>query len=198
MKNIEDKKYEAPKYETKNPLARKLIQSFQKVVRGLLSDLDYYSLHEVGCGDGYNMQVLASVKEAKCSGSDIEEGALTLAKKRNPRVSFSKASVYHLPFQENAFDIVVACEVLEHLDNPHQALSEIKRITQKYCLLSVPNEPIWRILNMLRGKYWKSWGNTPDHINHWSKKQFTQLVGQYFKIDKIKTPLPWTIILAHK
>jgi ubiquinone/menaquinone biosynthesis C-methylase UbiE len=195
---MQDNRYGAAKYKTKNPLARILIWSFQKTIVDLLSDIDYQSLHEVGCGDGYNMQVLTSIKEAEYSGSDIEEGALILAKKRNPRVDFLKASVYNLPFPEDSFDIVVICEVLEHLKNPQKALSEVKRITKKYCLLSIPNEPLWRILNMARGAYWKNWGNTPGHINHWSKKQFIHLVSQYFEIDKVKNPLPWTLILTHK
>lgn len=189
---------DALKYKTKNWLAQKLIESFQKKIIEILSRLDYQSLHEVGCGQGYNMELLISIKKADCSGSDISPEAISLAKKRNPETVFLKASVYHLPFEGNSFDLVVASEVLEHLENPTKGLSEIKRITKKHCLLTVPNEPIWRILNMLRGAYWKNWGNTPGHINHWSKEQFIRLVSQYFKIDKVKSSLPWIIILAHK
>ena len=45
-----------------------------------------------------------------------------------------------------------------------------------FILLSVPKEPIWRICNMARGKYWKDLGNTPGHIQHWTKKKFCRMV----------------------
>ena len=194
MKNDND----VLKYESKNLLAKRLIRSFQKSIVNILSEIDYRFLHEVGCGQGYNMQLLKSVKKTDCTGSDISREALFLAKKRNPDINFFKASIYDLPFDDNSFDVIVASEVLEHLDSPQNGLSEIKRITKKYCLFTVPNEPIWRILNVLRGKYLGSCGNPLTHINHWSKKSFVNLISQYFKIDKVKTSLPWIIVLAHK
>lgn len=189
---------DALKYETKNWLAKKLIQSFQKNIVDILSVLDYQSLHEVGCGQGYNIQLLSSIKKADCTGSDISKEALSLAKKRNPEINFFKASIYSLPFPNNSFDLVVASEVLEHLESPQKGLLEIKRITKKYCLLTVPNEPLWRIFNIIRGKYLKDWGNPPTHINHWSKKKFVNLVNQYFDIETVQISLPWIIILAYK
>ncbi|MFC1701120.1 class I SAM-dependent methyltransferase [Patescibacteria group bacterium] len=186
------------KYKSKNLISQILIRSFQKSIVDVLLELDYQSLHEVGCGQGYNMKLLTSIKPVDCSGSDISEEALLLAKKNNPEVKFLRTSIYNLPFADNNFDLVVASEVLEHLDNPQNGLLEIKRITKKYCLLTVPNEPIWRILNILRGKYLKDYGNPSTHVNHWSKKTFINLVNQYFKIKKVKISLPWMIVLACK
>ena len=37
-------------------------------------------------------------------------------------------------------------------------------------LVSVPREPLWRGLNMARGAYMRDLGNTPGHVNHWSKR----------------------------
>ena len=50
------------------------------------------------------------------------------------------------------------------------SLAEIRRVTTSHALLSVPREPIWRMLNFLRGKYWSSGGNTPGHLQHWSRR----------------------------
>jgi len=63
-------------------------------------------------------------------------------------------------------DLVIACEVLEHLDAPDQALSELQRVCRGQALVSVPNEPLWRMLNVARGKYWRSPGNTPGHLQN--------------------------------
>ncbi|MCD6393230.1 MAG: class I SAM-dependent methyltransferase [Planctomycetes bacterium] len=50
------------------------------------------------------------------------------------------ADIRQLPFDDNSFDVVLACEVLEHLpwsDVP-QALSELHRVAGDYCIISVP------------------------------------------------------------
>ncbi len=44
-----------------------------------------------------------------------------------------------LPFDDNAFDIVAALDVLEHLDNPHAALRELCRVARKAVYISLPN-----------------------------------------------------------
>ena len=94
--------------------------------------------------------------------------------------------------------MTVVLEVLEHLEDPDSALKELSRVSSKYCLVSVPQEPLWRILNICRLKYLSNFGNTPGHLNHWSKNQFVEFVGKYFKVKKIKLSLPWIIVLAKK
>jgi len=69
-----------------------------------------------------------------------------------------------LPPKSQSYDLTIACEVLEHLEDPGQALTEIDRVTKQSVLISVPQEPMWRILNMARGKYWSDLGNTPGHV----------------------------------
>ena len=88
--------------------------------------------------------------------------------------------------------------MLEHLEEPERGIKEIRRVAKKYVLLSVPNEPIWRILNIVRFKYWNHFGNTPGHINNWSTKAFIKIISKSFNIIKIKNPLPWTILLCEK
>jgi len=87
---------------------------------------------------------------------------------------------------------VVCCEVLEHLENPQQGLKEIKRISQN-SIVSVPIEPWWRILNLIRLKYLKDLGNTPGHINHWSVAKFNKFLKQKLKVKNTKIPFPWQI-----
>ena len=63
-------------------------------------------------------------------------------------------------------------------------------------IISVPREPIWRFLNLLRGKYIKDLGNTPGHLQHWSSDKFVDLVSNYFEIIEVKKPFPWTMLLC--
>jgi ubiquinone/menaquinone biosynthesis C-methylase UbiE len=107
-------------------------------------------------------------------------------------------SVYNLNRDDASFDLVIILEVLEHLQFPDQALAELCRVSKKYCIISVPNEPLWRILNMARGAYWYEFGNSPGHVNHWSKAGINRLVSKHFKVLKVTTSIPWTLLLARK
>lgn len=116
---------------------------------------------------------------------------------KNNKIDFSVQNAEKLSkYRDNEFDLVICCEVLEHVNNFEQALKELKRISKKYILISVPNEPIWRMLNMVRGKYWKALGNTPGHINHWGVISFGKLVkSEKLLILGKKYPFPWQMML---
>ncbi len=72
--------------------------------------------------------------------------------------------------------MVVTSEVLEHMEDPERALGQLLGVCGGYLLVTVPNEPIWRILNMARGKYWRRLGNTPGHVQHWNKRTLRKLI----------------------
>jgi len=109
---------------------------------------------------------------------------------------FTVKSIYDLSSDQDKAQLILCCEVLEHLDDPEKALESLRDLGAPNIILSVPNEPIWSVLNMVRGKYWTDLGNTPGHINRWSTKEFTELVSSYFTIQHTLTPLPWTMIWA--
>jgi len=95
-------------------------------------------------------------------------------------------------------DFVMILEVLEHVGEPDLVLREAYRVTSKYLLASVPNEPWWRIGNLARLKYIRDLGNTPEHINHWSVRGFKTFISEHFKIVQVETPVLWTFVLAEK
>ena len=157
------------------------------------------SIIELGCGEGYLTEYVRLLQPiSTIMGVDISEDVIELAVSQYPHISFQVASVNSLPFQDNSFDLVLACELLEHLELPRSGLDEIQRICKKYILFSVPREPIWRLLNMSRLRYLKNFGNTPGHLNHWSKRQFQELLSQRFEVEQVRSPLPWTVVLCRK
>ena len=91
-----------------------------------------------------------------------------------------------------------AIEVLEHVPDPARALSEIRRVGRESFVLSVPREPVWRIANVLRGRYVRDLGNTPGHVNHWSTRRFRTLVDTYLDLRATRTPFPWTLVAARR
>lgn len=186
------------KYKNKNPIGRYLISNFFRNVENMLPK-NVESLLEVGCGPGYSTEKIAEKYSlAQYCASDIDADLIELARQRNPGVQFSKESVYNINHRDGSFDLVICLEVLEHLTEPEKAVKEIMRVTNKYALLSVPNEPMWRLLNLARFKYLKELGNTPGHINHWSSNSFIKFLRSEMDVLLVRSPLPWTIILATK
>lgn len=187
------------KYETQNPLEKIIMRFFFDSLIKLLDRIEFHNLHEVGCGEGYLVKYISGkYPDAEISASDLSQNKINEARIKMPQISFYSESVYSLPFPDNCFDLLVASEVLEHLEQPEKALTEILRVTNKYVLLSVPHEPIWRICNIVRGKYTASLGNTPGHIQHWSRKSFVQFVKQQCRINNYVSPFPWTMLLCEK
>ena len=185
------------KYHTKNPIAKWLLNGFKKNLLNLIERIDFQKVIEAGCGEGEITNLLKKYKpHITIKGFDIDEEIIREAQRRFPHFPFFVASIYQIPYPDKYFDLVVACEVLEHLEEPEKAIVELSRVSNKYVLLSVPREPIWRILNIARGKYISALGNTPGHIQHWTKKRFVSMVSRHLQILEITNPFPWTMVLC--
>ena len=188
---------QADKYQSRNWISRKLVNSFMHAILKTVKEAGSKKVHEIGCGEGHIISVLAS-HGFDVRGCDISEESLKVAEgellKRNLGIPLSIKSIYDLNEKQDASDTVICCEVLEHLTDPELALKKLVTITKKDLIVSVPNEPIWHILNMMRGKYLNALGNTPGHYQHWSKNQFVKFVAKRAEIISVKTPLPWTLI----
>lgn len=187
------------KYKSHGHVGNFLIKNFFKTIKSLIPN-KIHNVIEVGCGAGFSTTELSTFFNKKVSfyASDLLPELVASAQEKNRNVKFLVESIYDLSHPSNSFDLVFCLEVMEHLEDPQKALAELARISKKYAIISVPNEPLWRILNMSRGKYWSDLGNTPGHINHWSRRDFKKFVSKEFNIIKIKSSLPWTILLAEK
>jgi SAM-dependent methyltransferase len=187
------------KYGSRNPLVRRLMDGFEKSLRKLVARSSAKNIHEVGCGEGY--WTLRLLKEGyRVRGSDFSTEAIDLARAsaQTQRVDLKVASIYELAPPGDAAELIICCEVLEHLEDPERGLQVLRTLASPFLIASVPREPIWRILNLVRGSYWKELGNTPGHLQHWSKQAFVKLIGRHFDVLEVKSPLPWTMILAQQ
>ncbi|TIU41514.1 MAG: class I SAM-dependent methyltransferase, partial [Mesorhizobium sp.] len=116
--------------------------------------------------------------------------------KRGLEPIFETRSLFDLTPEVASAELVICCEVLEHIPDTEQALAILKSLAKPYLLVSVPREPVWRALNMARGKYIRSLGNTPGHIQHWSSASFINLLGKSLEVVEVRKPLPWTMALC--
>jgi len=188
------------KYGSRNPIVLRIMNGFSDALAEFVAKSEVRSIHEIGCGEGYWVQIWH--KEGyDVRGSDFSSVVIDLARENAteagcPPTIFEQRSIYEVDPAEDSAELIVCCEVLEHLEDPEKALSSLQLVVQKHLIISVPHEPIWRVLNMARGKYLSDWGNTPGHIQHWSRSGITELVAKYFDIEEVKTPFPWTMIFC--
>ena len=186
-------------YNNSNFIVKKLINNFfnkiNEIVKTFGSD---FNILEVGCGAGESTQRIHAIlkEDQRIQASDIDERYIDKMKELNVPYKVSVESVYDLKRSDNEFDCVIMLEVLEHLENIDLALKELFRVSSKFVLISVPNEPIWSLLNLMRFKYIKNLGNTPGHINHWSPSKLRKLLSNYGRVINITTSLPWIISLT--
>jgi ubiquinone/menaquinone biosynthesis C-methylase UbiE len=195
------------KYESKNPIARRMVNNFIEKLNHQMKSLPQETIQEVcevGCGEGTILQnIAACFPQADLYAMDLSAEELEKAKKVmiDKRVDFTVQDATHMvKYQDNEFDLVVCSEVLEHLPDPVAGLHELTRISRRFILISVPQEPVWRILNVCRGKYLRDFGNTPGHLNHWSPRSFTTFLEEQsvYSIQNRVFPFPWQMYLLQK
>jgi ubiquinone/menaquinone biosynthesis C-methylase UbiE len=187
------------KHTTKNPISRFFLENFTKTLLSEVKEINPKSILDVGAGEGFTLQKLKDYHIGeKLEGIEYMDEAIQFAKELHPQVVIKKGDIYKLPYKDNSFDLVICSEVLEHLEDPGKGLEELKRVSKRYCLLSVPNEPFFTIQRFLRGKNVFKLGDHPEHIQHWSSNSFEKFVSSKLKIKTVKTPLPWTFILTEK
>ncbi|MEX2553056.1 MAG: class I SAM-dependent methyltransferase, partial [Actinomycetota bacterium] len=151
---------------------------------------------EIGMGEGVMAERLTSAfPEARLLGVDLFDPRLVEEWARKGLTGVV-ADACHLPLPDDSVDLAVAVEVLEHIPDPAAALAEIARIGRGRVVLSVPLEPLWRAGNIARGRYLSEWGNTPGHLNHFSRRGFVRLVERFLTVEKVVQPLPWTFVVA--
>jgi SAM-dependent methyltransferase len=187
------------KYGSTNPLVRSMMAGFECTLDELFRAADPHSLLDVGCGEGVLVHKWAQLLEpARVVGIDLEEPSIQAgwAERQASNLEYRVMHAENLPFAENEFDTATAIEVLEHVPDPEHTLSEMARCAERHLLVSVPREPLWRMLNMARGAYWSDLGNTPGHLNHWSKRSFVRLLSRHGRVLETRSPFPWTMLLV--
>jgi 2-polyprenyl-3-methyl-5-hydroxy-6-metoxy-1,4-benzoquinol methylase len=195
---IDERSGNQRKHESRNPIQRALIERFHRQAIAMVGRAEPKSILELGCGEGYVLEAFVQGGvTAELSGVELSERAVRLARERlGTRATIEHRDARELAADGKRFDMVMMLEVLEHIPDPAQMLPILDSLTNGWVLLSVPWEPVFRGLNLLRGKNVTRLGNDPDHVNHWGRLGFAKFVSSRFDIVTSPEVFPWTMVLA--
>jgi 2-polyprenyl-3-methyl-5-hydroxy-6-metoxy-1,4-benzoquinol methylase len=187
------------KYHSKNPIARYLVREFDRAISELAAQVAPKTIVEYGCGEGHVVELLLKATNARIHATDISPTCIAEAQSyvSSDRVTFAVENIMTMKISVALpTDLVVCCEVLEHLDDPQRGFEVLLALKAKHYLFSVPREPLWRMLNFSRGAYIKQWGNSPGHLQHWSKRAFLNFISRKMSVITVRSPVPWTVVLC--
>lgn len=125
------------KYTSKNPFIHHVTAAFLNQAISLAESVNAKTILDAGRGEGFVLSYIGD----RAVGLDISSKALSIAGQKNPGVTLCRGSICNIPFKSSSFDLVLAMEVLEHLERPDRALGEVERVSKEFIIFSVPNEP---------------------------------------------------------
>lgn len=138
---------------------------------------------DLGCGDGVLTYLILKKCKADIFGIDTDPKALKIARLKleslQPKARFKQASAYKLPFKNQSFDLVIAAEIIEHLEKPNQMLLELNRVLKPRAMVIITT-PV-KINAVPEDKM---------HFKEYSSKDLLKKLKKYFKNTTIKTSHP--------
>ena len=183
------------KFETANPVVQRMIGGFFGCLRDVVAPIAPASTLDAGCGEGETLVRLGPLLGDRIAAVDLSAYSVARVQERLPPIEARTASVTELPFADDGFDLVLCLEVLEHLDDPAAAVAELARVASRDVVVSVPHEPYFRLGSLMRGKYLRSFGNHPEHVNHFNRRSLRALLADAVEVRRISSAFPW--LIAH-
>jgi 2-polyprenyl-3-methyl-5-hydroxy-6-metoxy-1,4-benzoquinol methylase len=187
------------KYSTRNPVERRLVNGFLAQLEELVERTGAREAHEVGCGEG-ELALRLAARGLRVRGTDAFAEVIGEARRRaaaaGAEIEYETRAVQALEPERDAAELVLCCEVLEHLEDPVGAVEVLASLAEPWLIVSVPREPLWRALNLARLRYVRELGNTPGHLSHWSRRGFLRFLEPRLEVVAVRSPLPWTMALC--
>lgn len=142
---------------------------------------------DAGCGTGYGSRMLADAGAAHVVGVDVSDDAVALAAGQlGDRGETVRGDVSSLPFEDDAFDVVVCFEVIEHVEDRESALDEFARVLRPEgtLVISSPNRLVYP-----PGNPHHVYEYTPSELEQALRSRFpaVTLLGQHARLGSVVT-----------
>lgn len=181
-------------YNSTNVIERWIWQKKKKIIQGMLNDLIYKDIIDIGCGDGGLFKLVRD--NCNYTGIDISPTQITYFKKKlaflkNNRPKLLRVDAANLPFNENSFDVALVCDVLEHVLDPVLVMKEVKRVVKKggFVIFNIPNEELLQLVRLFTFRFPL---RSPDHLYSLSVDD----IKQYFPKIIQHIGIPFTLASA--
>ncbi len=155
---------------------------------------------DAGCGEGITLEKLVKLfPKAHVVGIDTEPENLEICRKHG--LPAQEGSLYALPFADASFDTVLFSEVIEHLDTPEKALSEIFRVLRPggRVIIIFPNDRTFLLARLAIGMIREAFYN-PGHVRQWTPRQIRKSLNAIGFVPIAGSSIPflfWSISLHH-
>jgi SAM-dependent methyltransferase len=130
---------------------------------------------DLGCNTGWGSALIAE-RATRVVGVDVSSAAIAVANRTGvrPNASFVLVDGRRLPFADRSFAGLVSFQVIEHIADCHEYLSEVRRVlaSDALALFSTPN----RAIRLDEGM--PPWN--PFHVQEFTAESFAGLLGRYF------------------
>lgn len=131
-------------------------------------------LLDIGAATGFFMNI---AKKRGFEVTGVELSNFAAEKGRNAGLNVISGDLLSQKFPSDSFDVITMFDVIEHVPNPKEIMTEVYRILKKggYVLVNTPDsESLWaRVL----GEHWQLIV-PPEHINYFSPKNFGNYLEQ--------------------
>lgn len=145
---------------------------------------------DAGCGIG-GISAELRRRGMLVAACDKNPAAIEQGLKQQRMNNAKVADLCRLPYADNAFDLVICSEVLEHVPDDQQALRELLRVSKGPVLITVPAHPY----------LWTESDRILQHQRRYSRADFSQLLksaGAAFRPVRAFGALPGLMLLAYR
>jgi ubiquinone/menaquinone biosynthesis C-methylase UbiE len=155
---------------------------------------------DAGCGEGITLEKLTGLFPGRqVLGVDTEPENLDIC--RRHQLPVLEGSLYALPFEDASYDTVLFSEVIEHLDTPGKALSEIYRVLRPggRVIVIFPNDRTFMLARMAMGMVREALYN-PGHVRQWTPREICRALRAAGFLPLAAHSIPfslWPISLHH-
>jgi len=185
------------KYSNQNLIHKFTLGRFFDKVADEVQRIQPENTLEFGCGEGLFLEQLKKRKVIfpHLTGIDLRKDSIIFAQDLHPEYFFQCIDLFDFE-PKHSFDLVIASQVLEHLIDPGLFLGKLVTLSRNLLLLTVPWEPWFQLMNLIRGRDISRLGNHPEHVNLWTVRGFKKFVCQHAKLLHVTTVFPFIIIVA--
>lgn len=153
------------------------------VLHGYIPKEKSITVLDFGCGKGEILGEIAGINpDARCIGIDVSVKAIEDARKKYHKFTFHKISDGEkMPIENESIDFVFSSEVIEHIYDTENAVSEIARVLKSggKLLLTTPYHGFLKNLAITLFGFDKHFNPIGPHIRFFSKKTLSALLQKY-------------------